>query len=298
MTRTLTPRGASLAERLAMCSQPTPTGCREWTRLVDKDGYGRITIDGRDTKAHRAAYELEHGPLPPDVLVRHSCDNPPCIELSHLLSGDAVLNAEDRVQRSRFNKSSSRYNRVKLDMDAAREIRRRHADGVTPTALASEYGVGRDQISRVLNHLNWKEPAAMTITISDAIARTGVEVLDHLDRSAEVPVVSGLQRQGDVIVVPHAAGQDKGTQIPPDGIAVVRGEAGGNTHALVADGPCTWAPRDLVTAASPDLGTLTVNEGSTAFLAHPEHGFLAIGPGQYNIRRQVEETDRRQLVAD
>ena len=85
----------------------------------------------------------------------------------------------------------------------------------------------------VLNHLNWKEPAAMTITISDAIARTGVEVLDHLDRSAEVPVVSGLQRQGDVIVVPHTAGKDKGTQgFPPDGIAVVRGEAGGQYPTL------------------------------------------------------------------
>jgi hypothetical protein len=139
----------------------------------------------------------------------------------------------------------------------------------------------------------------MTLTIAMAERQTGIEVLDYLDREAEVPILTGVQRQGDVIVIPHRRpGLIAGAKLVTDSIPVVRGENGGNTHALVADGPCSWAPRPEVTASSPDLGTLTVDEGSTAFLAHPEHGFLGIGPGQYTIRRQVEETDRRQLVSD
>jgi hypothetical protein len=138
----------------------------------------------------------------------------------------------------------------------------------------------------------------MTLTIAMAERTTGIEVLDYLDREAEVPVLTGTQRQGDVIVVPHRPGLVAGAKPVDETIPVVRGENGGNTHALVADGPCTWAARERVSATEPDLGTLTVEEGSTAFLAHPEHGFLGIGPGQYTLRRQVEETDRRELVAD
>ena len=143
------------------------------------------------------------------------------------------------------------------------------------------------------------ERQQMTLTIAMAEQQTGIGVLDYLDREAEVPVLRGAQRQGDVIVVPQRPGIVSGATPITDSIPVVRGEAGGNTHALVADGPCMWAPRLDVTASSPDLGTLTVTEGATAFLAHPEHGFLGIGPGHYTVRRQVQESEKeRRLVAD
>jgi hypothetical protein len=133
------------------------------------------------------------------------------------------------------------------------------------------------------------------ITIAEAEKATGITVLDHLDRSAEVPVICGLQRQGDVLVIPQRMGAAKGTPIPPEGIPVVRGEAGGNTHTLLASGPCYW--RSL-TGQTTDLGELTVPEDSVAFLAHPEHGFLGIGPGSYLVRRQREQADVIRLVAD
>ncbi len=138
----------------------------------------------------------------------------------------------------------------------------------------------------------------MTLTLEMAERATGIEVLDYLDRQAEVPILTGIQRQGDVIVIPQRPGLVSAAKPITDAIPVVRGENGGNTHALVADGPCTWAARERVSATEPDLGTLTVPEGSGAFLAHPEHGFLGIGPGQYTIRRQVEEADKARLVAD
>lgn len=136
------------------------------------------------------------------------------------------------------------------------------------------------------------------LTVKEAERLTGIEVFDYLDRDAEVPVLAGMQRQGDLIVVPQRAGKVAGlVPIPADGIPVVRGEAGGNTHALLADGPCLWAGR-RATATDPGLGILVVPDGASAFLAHPEHGFLGIGPGEYRIRRQVEAAEQARLVAD
>lgn len=98
------------------------------------------------------------GAIPRGAMVRHRCDNPPCINPDHLLLGGAQENAQDRVDRKRFDYRSKRYNRVKLDQTKAREIRAAYGrGGITMRELGHRYGVGRDQISRVINNLNWKE---------------------------------------------------------------------------------------------------------------------------------------------
>jgi len=136
--------------------------------------------------------------------------------------------------------------------------------------------------------------------LAELIDRHGVDVLDHLDREATVPVLAGLQRQGDVIVVPAKTARIATAAVipvPAAGTPVVRGESGGNTHAIVADGPVFC---DVVTARAGELrvAVLTVPEESTAYLAHPEHGYVGIAPGTYEIRRQREQADVARLVAD
>jgi hypothetical protein len=129
-------------------------------------------------------------------------------------------------------------------------------------------------------------------TLTALIDRHGIEVHEHLDRDDIVPVLDGLQLQGDVAVVP---GKRQGTDpIPAAGLAVVRGENGGNTHALLADGPALYTPRTNGLL----LGFLTVPEGAAAYLAHPEHGYLGIAPGSYELRRQREQAEEMRLVAD
>ena len=132
------------------------------------------------------------------------------------------------------------------------------------------------------------------ITLEKLIARHGIEVHDHLDREALVPILTGPQAQGDVMVCP-VDGRFKATPVPPEGVAVVRGESGGNTHLLLADGAVGWTAdgaRGLI------LGWLTVAEGATAYLAHPEHAYSGIGAGTYTISRQREQADVIRMVAD
>lgn len=134
-------------------------------------------------------------------------------------------------------------------------------------------------------------------TTTEMIAATGVDVVTAQDfAEVEIPVLSGLQRQGDVLVKP---GQDIAkTPVPISGTPVVRGENGGNTHAIyAADGPVFC---DTVAASTTDLrvATLSVPEGSTAYLGHPEHGYMGIAPGSYEIRRQREMGEQMRMVAD
>ncbi|WP_245679364.1 hypothetical protein [Actinomadura hibisca] len=147
----------------------------------------------------------------------------------------------------------------------------------------------------------------MTVTLADLTRRTGLDVLDHLERDAAVPVLGGLQAQGDLIVVPlhviqHAVvfhgGGPKWADVPAEGVEVLRGAAGGNPHTLVADpGVCQWTPwiRDSMRLA---LGALRTT--GPAYLLHPEHGGSGIAPGTYVIRRQREHGGNRldRLVAD
>jgi hypothetical protein len=137
--------------------------------------------------------------------------------------------------------------------------------------------------------------SSMTKTFIDAETEYGVALPEHIEAAAEIPVLTGMQRQGDVIVLPTRKGKVAGLEpIPAEGIAVVRGEAGGNTHLLIGSG--RFAAR--ASRAGADLGTLVVEPGEATYLAHPEHGYQGIGPGTYIVRRQRVMEDEIALVRD
>jgi hypothetical protein len=142
----------------------------------------------------------------------------------------------------------------------------------------------------------------MTITLTNSqiltrhkIDTTGIE---HLD--LEVPILTGPQSQGDVLILPVAERKDRGALVPAAGITVVTGEtSGGNAHILHAlDGECFWQPaREAATELV--QGWLTVPEASSATLVHTsEHNVIAIGPGTFEIRRQREFQGEWRRVAD
>ena len=98
------------------------------------------------------------------------------------------------------------------------------------------------------------------------------------------------------LVVPAQASAK--TVVPATGTPVVRGENGGNTHAIYpADGPVFC---DVQAGSVTDLrvAALSVPDGSTAYLGHPEHGYMGVGPGDYEIRRQREMAEELRMVAD
>lgn len=69
-----------------------------WLGAKKADGTGQLRIGGKLVTAPRAAWELAHGQLPPNVRVRGCPDEPACVRLEHL-AVDQGIQAENRPLR-------------------------------------------------------------------------------------------------------------------------------------------------------------------------------------------------------
>lgn len=156
----------NVAERLQAHSHVAETGCRLWDGAVVRR-YGAIQVDGKLRRAHRVAYELANGPIPEGMYVCHSCDNPLCIEASHLWLGTADDNAKDCIAKGRTTKGRMTgpvkigvdSPRAKLNDAAVAAIRARHAGGDSAAVLAREYGVATSTIHRAVSRKFWTHVA-------------------------------------------------------------------------------------------------------------------------------------------
>ena len=141
----------------------------------------------------------------------------------------------------------------------------------------------------------------MSFTLGTILDRAGIGTLGVLDTEIDVPILTGPQRQGDVLVLCRPNKACATTPIPVTGLTVVRAETStANTHVVMSwDGPCFFDPDATGGDTGLVLGVLTVPEGASAYLLHSEeHGANGIGPGTYELRRQREFAGEWRRVAD
>lgn len=79
--------------------------CWIWTLGCFSSGYGRFTFDKKTYRAHRIAYFLTNGNIPDGYLICHKCDNPKCVNPSHLFAGTSKENTRDMIEKCRLNRS-------------------------------------------------------------------------------------------------------------------------------------------------------------------------------------------------
>jgi hypothetical protein len=137
----------------------TESGCWEWIGAKGRFGYGCIRIQRRLYQSHRLSYSWFVGSLGVDRVVRHRCDNPPCVNPAHLEIGTHADNVRDTISRGRKVQAVGvRIATAKLDPAKVREIRALAKQGMlSQRAIGRRYGVSHAVIGAIIRRRFWKQ---------------------------------------------------------------------------------------------------------------------------------------------
>lgn len=156
---------ASLEDRLwRQVDRRGPDECWPWTASARITGYGVLGRGGRRKEkvlAHRAAWEVTHGPIPDNgehhgTVVMHICDNRLCCNPAHLKLGTQADNVRDMDAKGRrmvVTRTGEEHHMTKITEDDVRAIR---ASTERAGILAAHYGMDRHTITSIRKRKTWK----------------------------------------------------------------------------------------------------------------------------------------------
>lgn len=130
--------------------------CIDHGKKGNRDGYLNIRHGASTRGAHRVAYCFAKGidmTLIEGSVVRHTCDNPRCINPKHLVIGTVQDNIDDMVSRGRQRTLVGEQNPMaKLsdaDVETIRSTYVRNSKTHGTVALSKLYGVSQTGISAI-----------------------------------------------------------------------------------------------------------------------------------------------------
>lgn len=162
------------------------TGCLLWTGTKNKTGYGYMSINGCQFRAHRISYLIHHGQIPSGMCVLHSCDTPSCVSKNHVSIGTHAENMGQRHERGRyvFNYNGNHYlqkdsssvqgsnnSRAVITEETALQILEdfRQKKFKSKAALSRAYGVSVTVVKILICGKTWKHvPRIPTPTLPPA----------------------------------------------------------------------------------------------------------------------------------
>jgi len=119
-------------------------GCMVWTRALNTDGYPRALIEGNsNAKVHRVVYELANDKDISGYVVRHTCDDPKCINPNHLIIGTPTDNVRDRCERGRTH-----HQVLDEEKEAVKVLREQ---GITYLSIAQQLGISYKRVEYIVN---------------------------------------------------------------------------------------------------------------------------------------------------
>lgn len=124
-------------------------GCAVWTASRNLKGYGLCKLFGENF-AHRASWVAHFGPIPVGMFVCHACDNPPCVNPSHLFLGSAADNSADMVAKGRAPRNAGDRSGMARVSDADVHVMRAlRAEGLPLKVIAARFSISDSQTSRI-----------------------------------------------------------------------------------------------------------------------------------------------------
>ena len=139
---------ATAQARLMGKTQRQANGCLLFTGYIAPNGYGRLWDGERAGQAHRVSYRIHKGPIPEGLFVCHTCDNPPCVEPSHLFTATQAGNLSDMRAKGRESRGPDHSEAIRNGWTP--ELRKQRGDFTRQrmederNAAADAAGVPRD----------------------------------------------------------------------------------------------------------------------------------------------------------
>lgn len=132
----------------------THSGCWCCAKYYKARKWKHVNIkrNGKSTTAHIYSWDFHFPHMPRgDMVIRHKCDNPTCINPDHLELGTHAENVQDRVERNRSAVGKSN-GRSKLNEENVTFI---WYSPLPITELAEKFNVSRRAIKFIKNGRNW-----------------------------------------------------------------------------------------------------------------------------------------------
>lgn len=148
---------------------PVHGKCWIWVGCLYKgSGYGQF----RNMRAHRFSYSMCCGVVPDGLFVLHKCDNPPCVNPSHLFIGTPLDNMTDKMVKGRWDGGTKspcngeENGRAKLTQEDVDEIRSLAEKNKAPFSryvtrqflerMSTKHGVCIETIRSIILRKTWK----------------------------------------------------------------------------------------------------------------------------------------------
>jgi hypothetical protein len=158
--------------RFAAKTKPQANGCLLWIGTVTPDGYGTFSIGKTTWRAHRLAWFWFSGQHPREMCVCHRCDNPICVQPTHLFLGTTQDNIADKLAKGRQRAGEGKRHGskthpesvvhgvahpiAKLNPALVRSARAQAAAGASINGIAARMGVCRATIAKMLRGETWR----------------------------------------------------------------------------------------------------------------------------------------------
>lgn len=131
--------------------------CIEWQGARTSLGYGQRKVKGKTVYVHRLAYQEVHGEIPKGLVIRHTCDNPSCYNVEHLIVGTQRQNMQDCSERNRVNKTIKATGESQgLSKLTEADVKYIRESSLSGDKLAKELGVAKSTVNRVRSGKTWR----------------------------------------------------------------------------------------------------------------------------------------------
>jgi hypothetical protein len=149
-----------IEERLMEKIAISQSGCWEWLAFKNEYGYGRIMYHGKVHFAHRVSFSVFIGEIPIGYEVCHKCDNPACINPSHLFLGTHKDNMADCARKGHMDHRGSKAPGVRFteaDIRYIRNFAKANQRRGVQARLAEKFQTTTGHISKIIKRQCWTD---------------------------------------------------------------------------------------------------------------------------------------------